>query len=123
MIDQHAIESIRQKYLLLRPELDERGRRLWAAAEAMVLGYGGVSAVAQATCLARNTVAAGIRELSAPDGPDPGRARRRGGGRKSLTRTDPGLATALDALVDPVTRGDPQSPLRWTCKSTYHLAK
>ena len=123
MTGQHEIEIIRQKYALLRPELDERARRRWAAAEATALGYGGVSAVARATGLARNTVAAGIRELAAPDRPDPGRIRHPGGGRKSLTATDPELAAALDALVDPVTRGDPESPLRWTCKSTYRLAQ
>jgi hypothetical protein len=123
MIDQHEIDIIRQKYTLLCPELDERARRCWAAAEAMALGYGGVSAVARATGLARNTVAAGIRELSAPQRLHPGRVRRPGGGRKLLTATDPQLAAALDALVDPVTRGDPGSPLRWTCKSTYQLAR
>jgi hypothetical protein len=123
MIDYHEIEIIRQKYLLLRPELDERARRCWAAAEAMALGYGGVSAVALATGLARNTVAAGTRELSAPQRPHPERTRQPGGGRKSLAASDPGLAAALDALVDPATRGDPESPLRWTCKSTPRLAQ
>lgn len=122
MIDHHVIEIIRQKYLLLRPELDERARRCWAAAEAMALGYGGVSAVAHATGLARNTVAAGIRELSAPERLNSAWVRHAGGGRKALTSTDPELAAALDALVDPVTRGDPESPLRWTCKSTRRLA-
>jgi hypothetical protein len=122
MIDQNEIEIIRQKYCLLRPELDERARRCWAAAEAMSLGYGGVFAVARATGMARNTVAAGIRELSTADRLDPTRIRRPGGGGKTRTATDPGLAAALDALVDPVTRGDPESPLRWTCKSTYRLA-
>lgn len=122
MIDQHVIEIVRRKYALLLPELDERARRCWAATEALALGYGGVSAVARATGLARNTVAAGIREVSAPDRPDATRVRQPGGGGKALTTTDPGLATALDALVDPATRGDPESPLRWTCKSTYQLA-
>jgi hypothetical protein len=123
MIDPHVIEVIRQKYALLRPELDERARRLWAAAEATSLGYGGVSAVSHATGLTRNTVAAGVRELFAPDYPGPGRVRRPGGGGKGLTETDPGLAKALDSLVDPVTRGDPESPLRWSCKSTRRLAE
>lgn len=80
MIDHHGIELLRQKYLLLRPELDERARRCWAAIEALALGYGGVSAVAHATGLARNTVAAGIRELTASDRPPPGHIRRSGGG-------------------------------------------
>jgi hypothetical protein len=123
MIDPHVIRVIRRKYALLRPELDERARRLWAAAEAMALGYGGVSAVARATGLARNTVATGVRELSTPGRPDAGRVRRPGGGGKPLTETDPGLTAALDALVDPVTRGDPGCPLRWTCKSTRRLAE
>jgi hypothetical protein len=123
MIDQRVIELIRQKYILLRPELDERARRCWAATEALALGYGGVSAVAQATHLARNTIAAGIREVSAPDRPPPDRIRQKGGGRKALTVIDPELTAALDGLVDPVTRGDPTSPLRWTCKSTSRLAE
>jgi len=123
MIDQHVIETIRQKYLLLQPELDERSRRCWAAAEAMVLGYGGVSAVAKATALARNTVAAGIRELSAATRLDSHRIRQAGGGRKATTSVDLTIASALNALVDPVTRGDPESSLRWTCKSTHRLAE
>jgi hypothetical protein len=123
MIGPHTIEIIRQKYTLLRPELDERTRRLWAAAEAIALGYGGISAVSHATGLARNTVAAGVRELSEPERPGPVGIRRPGGGGKALTATDPGLAAALDTLVDPATRGDPESPLRWTCKSTYRLAE
>jgi hypothetical protein len=122
MIDQQRTECIRQKYLLLRPELDGRARRCWAATEALALGYGGASAVAHATGLARNTVTAGIRELSASTRLDAARVRRPGGGRKALTATDPDLAEALDALADPATRGDPESPLRWTCKSTRRLA-
>src|SRR4051812_34407806 len=110
MIDQQVIAVVRQKYLLLCPELDERARRYWAATEAMALGYGGVTAVARATGVARNTIAAGIHELARPDRPDPGRVRLPGGGRRALTATHPGLAAALDALVDPVTRGDPESP-------------
>jgi hypothetical protein len=123
MIGPNALEIIRQKYVLLRPELGERDRRLWAAAEALALGYGGVSAVARATGLARNTVAAGTRELAEPNRLGPDRVRRPGGGGKPLTATDPGLAAVLDALVDPATRGDPGSPLRWTCKSTRRLAE
>lgn len=123
MIDPDAIEVIRRKYTLLRPALDERARRLWAAAEALASGYGGVSAVARATGLARNTIAAGTRELAEPGRPDPARVRRPGGGGKPSTATDPGLVAALDALVDPATRGDPESPLRWTCKSTRRLAE
>jgi hypothetical protein len=107
--------------------MDERMRRQWAAAEAAELGWGGVSAVAGATGLSRTTITAGLRELrqraEQPDAPLPARIRRPGGGPKRLTETDPGLLPALEALVDPVTRGDPDSPLRWTCKSTRRLAE
>jgi hypothetical protein len=102
--------------------MDERVRRLWAATEALALGYGGVTAVAQATGLARNTIAVGIAQLRDPGHPDDGRIRRPGAGRTPLTESDPGLLEALDRLIDPVSRGDPTSPLRWTCKSTANLA-
>ena len=101
-------------------------RRQWAASEAISLGWGGVSLIAQATGLARNTITQGVRELqereSRPDTPVSVRVRRVGAGRKRVTETDPTLLKALDALVDPVTRGHPESPLRWTCKSTRKLA-
>lgn len=106
--------------------MDERMRRQWAAAEAMELAWGGVSCVARATGISRTTILAGIRELRIQESsqalPHPG-IRRPGGGRKSVLETDPGLWDALDALVDPVTRGHPESPLRWTCKSTRRLAE
>jgi len=87
------------------------------------LGYGGVSAVAAATGIARNTIAAGIAESKRPDRLAAHRIRRLGAGRRPLEETDPDLDAALDALVDPATRGDPESPLRWTCKSTRRLAR
>ena len=108
----------------MAPVLDERSRRQWAAAEALELAWGGVTNVAAATGLSRNTIASGIQELQRQLGgvvPSQ-RIRREGGGRKCLEETDPGLWDALDALIDPVTRGDPESPLRWTCKSTRRLA-
>ena len=118
-------ESIAAKYEVLRPYLDERRRRLWAAAEARSLGRGGVTTVAAATGLERNTIAAGVRELGvpAPSGvaADSG-VRAPGGGRKTLAEHDPALLQDLEALVEPLTRGDPMSPLRWTCKSTRQLA-
>src|SRR5438270_6483831 len=127
MRDASTIERIRRKFDALGPVMDERMRRQWAAAEAAELGWGGVSAVADATGLSRTTVTAGLRELREraehPDAPLPARIRRPGGGPKRLTETDPGLPPALEALVDPVTRGDPDSPLRWTCKSTRRLAQ
>jgi len=112
---------------MLRPVMDERTRRLWAAAEAKVLGRGGIVRVAAATGLARNTIAAGLRELpEAPEAPEAGtpppRIRRPGGGRKPLLEHDPTLLHDLEVLVEPTSRGDPQSPLRWTCKSTAQLA-
>jgi hypothetical protein len=127
MEDTIIVEAIRQKYLALAPLLDERVRRQWAATEAAALGWGGVTLVAAATGLARNTIAAGGRELvyrqAHPDEAVSSRIRRPGGGGKALTETDPGLQQALEALVDPVTRGHPESPLRWTCKSTSKLAE
>jgi hypothetical protein len=106
--------------------MDERARRQWAAAEARELGWGGVSVVAQATGLSRTTITAGRRELDLPAdqrATEGMRVRRPGGGRKALTATDPGLLAALEALIEPTVRGDPESPLRWTCKSTRRLAK
>lgn len=102
-------------------------RRQWAATEALAVGWGGVSAVSAATGLARNTVMAGLREVKHrrryPRTKLSDRIRSVGGGRKPLTQTDLGLETALMALIDPATRGHPESPLRWTCKSTSKLAE
>lgn len=127
MQDAAVVERIRVKYLALSPVMDERMRRHWAATEAMALGWGGISAVAVATGLARNTVAAGVSELTQrSDGTDVTvdvRLRRPGGGRKPITEVDPQVARALEELVNPVTRGHPESPLRWTCKSTAKLAE
>jgi hypothetical protein len=119
------VGTIRAKYAALRPYLDERRRRLWAATEARAFGRGGVATVAAATGLRGNTIRAGLRELEAPGVVPPvseQRVRAPGGGRKPLTTRDPALLRDLEALVEPVTRGDPMSPLRWTCKSTRHLA-
>jgi Rhodopirellula transposase DDE domain len=119
-----SIPALRAKFEALQPVMDERVRRQWAATEALALGYGGISAVAAATGLARNTIAAGIAELrQRTDDYEPTPSiRRPGAGRKPLTTLDPELLHALDRLVDPATRGDPDSPLRWTCKSTRKLA-
>lgn len=125
MQDAQTVERIREMYRSLRTEMDERRRRQWAAAEARGLGRGGVSAVARATGLSRVTITAGLAELDMPAGErgrEAGRVRRAGGGRRPLAEADPGLVAALDGLVEPTTRGDPMSPLRWTSASTRHLA-
>jgi hypothetical protein len=120
-----AVTRVRRKYRVVAPELDERRRRQWAAAEAREIGYGGVSVVARATGLARSTIHAGLRDVRASLRQRvraAERVRRAGGGRRPLTTSDPALLTALFALIEPTTRGDPESPLRWTCKSTTQLA-
>jgi hypothetical protein len=117
--------SLREKYELMCPELDERRRRLWAASEALALGRGGIATVAQATGLAESTIRRGQQELLNPGAAAVSslrRVRRQGGGRKDRLEEDPLLVFALEALVEPTTRGDPGSPLRWTCKSTRRLA-
>ena len=122
------IAAIALKFEALAPVLDERARRLWAAAEARSLGRGGITAVSAATGLSRGTITAGVREIASPATfPPPGsgvvsKLRRPGGGRKSKSQENPKLVEALDALIEPTTRGDPMSPLRWTCKSLRNLA-
>ncbi len=110
------------KFEVLFPHLDERQRRLLMAAEARVLGHGGVRAVALAAEVSETTVRKGVFELEAGEEPL-GRVRRPGGGRKRVAELDPGLRPALLALVEPDVRGDPMSPLRWTVKSTRALAR
>jgi Rhodopirellula transposase DDE domain len=122
----HNVDCIRQQFEALKPLMNERMRRRWAAAEAAALGSGGVTAVATATGLSRRTITAGVAEQQRQasgeaDAPLRG-MRRSGGGRKPLTQTNPMLRRDLESLVDPLTRGDPQSPLRWTGKSTRKLA-
>ena len=122
-----VIEQIERKYRSLACVLDERARRHWAASEARAYGWGGVSAVSEATGMSPNTIRKGLVELEArevePDAEVSSRLRKPGGGRKRLIETDPQLSGQLDRLVSPLTRGDPQSALRWTCKSTSHLAQ
>ncbi len=118
------VQAVERRVALLAPVLDERRRRLVAAAEALALGWGGVSAVARATGMSRRTIQAGIAELQAPAAPrlPADRIRQVGGGRKRAVEADPTLRHDWERLVDPVTRGDPDSPLRWTCKSLRKLA-
>ena len=115
--------ALRRKFASVWPLLDERARRLMAASEAMALAYGGVSAVHRACRLSRKAIAGGIREIQGRILLEAGRIRRRGAGRKRLTVRDPRLLAALEGLVEPGTRGDPESPLRWICKSTRVLAR
>ena len=114
-------ESVARKYAVLRPHLDERQRRLVLGLEASELGRGGITAVAAATGVHPDTIARGVREVAGEPEPT-SRVRAPGGGRKKLTQTDPELSAALQALVDPATRGDPMSLLVWTTKSTKKLA-
>ena len=122
------VDTLRSKFVVLRPVLDERARRLWAATEARALGRGGISQVVEATGMSRGTVRAGLKELAsdvvvAPPGETtPGRLRRPGGGRKRVTALDPDLVAVLERHLEPVTSGDPESPLRWTCNSAARLA-
>ncbi len=127
MIAQSIVDEIQKKYEFMRRELDERGRRLWAASEAMTLGRGGAPAVARATGIGEKTIRRGWEELqcgpaTAPS-PDSRRVRRVGGGRKPLTQEDAHLCEVLERLVESDARGDPMSPLRWTSKSTRKLAE
>jgi hypothetical protein len=117
------IKEIRAKFRALVPSLTERLRRLWAGTEARAIGRGGIAILARATGLARNTIVRGMKELGERAPLDPSRVRRAGGGRKRKAVLDPHLKDALERLVEPVTRGDPESPLRWTSKSTRRLAQ
>ena len=120
MID---IDDIRSRYQLLEAFLGERGRRLFAANEALAQGYGGVSATAQATGLARSTINRGIAELQAGGNAIGTATRQAGGGRKAAVVHQPGLPAALEALIEDAIRGDPCSPLRWVSRSQRHLVK
>lgn len=122
-IDAAVVEAAGRRIATLWPQLNERQRRLLLGAEARELGWGGVSAVARVTGVARSTVTLAVAELDRPVELAEGRSRRPGAGRKSAVVADPGLVAALDTLVDPQTRGDPMSPLRWTALSTRSLAE
>ncbi|HSD83237.1 MAG TPA: ISAzo13 family transposase, partial [Anaerolineae bacterium] len=118
--------SLTEKFKALRPVLNELARRRWAATEALAIGRGGISVVARATGLSRKTIRAGIREIQQGAGITAAagmvRMRRPGAGRRRRAAEDPTLLEDLETLVEPTTRGDPQSPLRWTCKSVRRLA-
>lgn len=122
------VEKVRRKYKQLSPYLDERTLRIWSAVEAESLGRGGITRISQATSLSRTTIYKGIAELSKKRRPKKAkeehkRIRKPGGGRTKLKDKEPGLLQDLDSILEPVTRGDPESPLRWTCKSTIKIAE
>lgn len=123
MPDAQVIEWIREKYTAIAADLDERARRRWGAAEARSLGWGGIEAVAAATGMSDRTIRSGMKELDDPDAAPASRQRRPGGGRKRRECEEPELTAVLQQIVDSGTRGDPMSPLRWTCKSTRTLAE
>jgi transposase len=128
MLDSEVEATIQSKYEQLAPYLNETSIRIWAAVEALSLGHGGITSVARATGLSRTTIHAGMTELEQSESEEfaiesYGAVRRKGGGRKAITNSDPTLLEDLERLVAPVTRGDPESPLRWTTKSTTKLAK
>ncbi|MDT5058005.1 MAG: hypothetical protein QOF66_6371 [Mycobacterium sp.] len=117
------VEAIRRKFRDLSGDLDERGRRRWAAVEARALGRGGITAVATATGMSDRTIRTGLKELDDPRPLPPDRQRRPGGGRQPHRIVQPGLVEALDRLIEPTARGTPTGPLRWTCQSTRRLAE
>jgi hypothetical protein len=127
MQDETALRTIEAKYRSLQPLMDERMRRHWAAAESRAYGWGGIRAVSAVTGMSANTIRKGLAELARrdadPDAPAEPKLRRKGAGRKRQAEVDPELVPALESLVEPCTRGDPESPLRWTCKSTTLLAR
>lgn len=123
MADQGLVNSNAIKYRAILLDLDERGTRRWAAAEAISIGWGGIAAVAQATGISDRTIRTGIAELNSNDQVACDRQRRPGGGRKPRQSEQPNLEPALDKLIEPGTRGDPMSPLRWTIKSSRAIAR
>lgn len=128
MVNEETVSRVKIKYESLLPIMNEKMRRYWAASEATAIGWGGISAVAQATGLSQTTIKAGLAEMRATstlsdDSSGSERARRPGGGRKRLTESNVKLAQELKKLLESSTRGDPQSPLRWTSRSSRHLAE
>jgi hypothetical protein len=115
------LATIAQRYAMLAPALDERGRRLLAATEAKLIGYGGVSTLSRISGLPRNSITAGIKEINSGQQLPPGRVRKTGGGRKRKRDSSPSLVDDLENLIEPDVRGDPESPLRWTIKSLRQL--
>jgi hypothetical protein len=123
MSDRNIVDWLKEKYEGIKPLLNERSRRLWAATEAASLGWGGIAAVVAATGMSSATVSKGLAELRSTPKEVGTRVRRPGGGRKGIREIQPGFVEALERLVDDSTRGDPEHPLRWTCKSTAKLSR
>jgi hypothetical protein len=116
------VQILQRKFAALAPELTERSRRIWAATEALALGHGGIAVLQRATGISRSTIGRGIREVETGQTLSPERTRRPGGGRKQAVESDATLTVDLDALLEPVTSGAPDSPLRWTSKSVRKLS-
>ncbi|AKB75686.1 Mobile element protein [Methanosarcina lacustris Z-7289] len=115
-------EMISKKYDLLKPFLDEKSKRLFAAAEALSIGTGNISIVSRATGISQDTIKKGCNELKSGKSLSDDKIRAPGGGRKKSVEKDPTLLSDLESLIEPTSRGDPESPLRWTCKSLRNLA-
>ena len=116
-------QKIKERFESLSPFFDEWLRRIYAAVEAKAIGYGGDCLVARETGVSRRAIAAGRKELQQPREIENKRVRKEGGGRKRTVETDKSLKSDLENLIDPLTRGDPESPLRWTCKSVRKLSE
>ena len=116
------MKKIKEKYSVLKDHLDEKSKRLWSATEALSVGYGGITKVEKETGISAPTIRKGIKEIKNPKIIEKTRIRKVGGGRKKLEKKDKNLIKDIEKLVEPITRGDPESPLRWTSKSTYKLA-
>lgn len=120
---QELIFQVKQRHQVMCAHLSEREKRIWAASEAITIGRGGDTIVSEATGISRVTISRGKTEVKGEFVVSPGRIRKSGGGRKRLTKKHPNIVKDLDIMIDPLTRGDPENPLRWTCKSTYKLAE
>src|SRR3990172_11540188 len=122
-ITDEIIQLVKRKYEAIADCLTEKGRRLWAASEAISYGYGGASLVAQAMKMSRTTIHQGMKEIREPPRATVGKLRKKGGGRKTIKFKQPDLLKTLDGLVEPTAKGSPMSSLRWTSKSVRHLAQ
>ena len=122
MEDMDAVKKFRKKFNLVSSHLNEKTRRIWAATEAKIYGYGGITILSSATGLSRDTISLGLKELKSKKKVDLDRIRKLGAGRKRLVETDTTILSDLEKILEPATRGDPESVLRWTCKSTKKLA-